>query len=366
MSTSTPALDRTVLRHIGPQPERYCAGTYWNATVVRFDGAVYVISRRAILTLVTIAGCNANCRFCSNEITFTPGGRFLRFDERVSRAIELARLASIDKIAYTGGEPTVAPASLLALVAATAPRFRTARLHTNGVGLLRATGAGEAPLVDALIDAGLTGVSVSVAHFDRARNAEIMRFKTAWTGLTDDDLRAIAARNERPSFSARLSCVLCAGAVDDLDGVLQYVAWGGALGFRSFIFRATAGIPDAYAKATPHAHYNAGTHTGIDELTEALERRPGWCQVFAEHKSDSHVHVLRHAQLGQVVLDESSEEPDPDDKVRRLTMMPNGVLYTSWIDARSNVFADDEERTLRDAARELGRVRGGASGAAQR
>ena len=62
------------------------------------------------------------------------------------------------------------------------PGFRRSRLHTNGSGLFKdvVTDDGSARrLLPALISAGLTGASVSVAHFDKAANEAVMRFNAA-------------------------------------------------------------------------------------------------------------------------------------------------------------------------------------------
>jgi molybdenum cofactor biosynthesis enzyme MoaA len=349
---------RYVVHYIGQTPELYNGKTYWNASVVAFDGLTFVISHRAILTLVTTTGCNAACHFCSNEITFTPNGPYLKYDERVARVKDLALLSGISKVAFTGGEPTASPGKLYDLVRHVSPGFKKARLHTNGYGLFHEvdTSHGNHPLLDALIDAGLTGASISVAHFDSAINAKIMRFKTRWKGLDDDMLRRIASRRNH-SFSPRLSCVLTAEGVYDVAGILDYIAWGRGLGFKKFIFRSSSGIGDQYSKQTEFTAFNKMNHLAIDPLTEELQRLPGWKEIFSQHKSDSHVHVYKMDNEITVDIDESSEEEDPDDKVRRLTVMPNGVLYSSWIDPYSYLFSEDREQATASALQELPTLR---------
>jgi molybdenum cofactor biosynthesis enzyme MoaA len=347
--------ERRVVHRIGSTPENYSDEVYWNASVVAFDGAEYVISRRAILTLVTIAGCNAACKFCSNEITFTTKGPYLTHGARLERVTQLALLAGIRKIAYTGGEPTVSPQRLYNLVASTARRFSKARLHTNGLGLLNPvpTDEGEQILLDALIGVGLTGASISVAHFDPDVNNSIMRFKTVRRGLDEQALMQIGSRASTKPFSARLSCVLSPDGIKDLDDILAYVAWGRRLGFRKFIFRSPSGIPDMYAKPTEYSRYNAETHISIDPITEALGAKRRWVETFSQHKTDSHVHTYRVEDEVLVDIDESSEEADPDAKIRRLNVMPTGIVYTSWIDPYSYLFDDDRERAELDGRREL-------------
>ena len=357
MSTNS---QRYVIRRIGPSPEVYNGATYWNANVLAFDGQVLIVSHRAILTLVVTAGCNAACRFCSNEITFTPHGPYLTYDERLQRVKDLAILAGITKVAFTGGEPTANPRKLYDLVKQIIPGFKKARLHTNGYGLFHEveTSSGKQPLIEAVIAAGLTGVSISVAHYDTTINRQIMRFKTQWLGLDEDTLRRIATyrlkeKNGGHSFSPRLSCVMTHDGVKDVSTILEYIAWGRRLGFKKFIFRSPSGIPDQYSKQTDFTVYNRDHYINIDTITEKLELLEGWRETYRQHKSDSHVHVYRVDDEITVDIDESSEEADPDDKVRRLSVMPNGITYTSWIDPFSYLFPDDAERATSDARKEL-------------
>jgi hypothetical protein len=351
-SPETSAGERRIVRRI-TDPELVGGREYWNCNVVRFDGATYIFSHRAILTLVTVAACNAACKFCSNEITFTPSSPYLRYGDRLERALAFARTAGVTKIAFTGGEPTANPQKLYDLVESTTPGFERARLHTNGFGLLREVLVGEEErlqLIDALIGAGLTGASLSVAHYDPDLNHLVMRHKGSWRGITDDELRSLAARaNGR--FNPRLSCVLTHEGVRDLDGILRYIEWGVGLGFKRFIFRSCSGIPDAYRKPTDYSDYNAGNYIPIEPIVDEMRKLPDVEERFAQHKSDSHVHVFGIGDVS-VDIDESSEEPDPDPKIRRLNVMPNQVVYTSWIDPLATLFPEDREVAFVAAQRE--------------
>ncbi|MNV73408.1 hypothetical protein D3C71_1665550 [compost metagenome] len=71
------------------------------------------------------------------------------------------------------------------------------------------------------------------------------------------------------------------------------------------------------------------------------------------------MHVYKYKKEITVDIDASSEEPDPDNKIRRLIVMPNTVAYKSWIDPHSNLFEDQTELAkfyARQELPELGRV----------
>lgn len=334
-------------------PEEHEGAVYWNCNIVRLDGCTYVLSHRAILTLVVSAACNAACKFCSNEVTFTPPGPFLRYDERLGKVRDFALAGGVRKIAYTGGEPTANPQRLYDLFARMTPGFDRSRLHTNGFGLFRPVESegGEALLLDSLIHAGLTGVSISVAHHDPDVNRTVMRFKGAWQGMSDDDLRQVAAR-ACGTFQPRLSCVFTHESVRTLDDVVEYLEWGRSLGFHRFIFRSCSQIPEEFQKSTEFSHFNSANYLSIDPIVDELDRRPGFERTFRQRKSDSRVDTYRWRDVS-FDIDEASEEADPDLKIRRLIVMANGMAYTSWIDPLSVLFEEDRPAAAAAQQREF-------------
>lgn len=342
------------LKKVFKEPEDYNGVRYWNANLIEFEGNEYIVSHKAILTLVTISMCNAACKFCSNDITFTPNGKFLQHNEKLDRILKLAKLGGVKKIAFSGGEPTANPQSLYNLCKTTIPMFEKSRIHTNGFGLLKKvdTGSGNQFLLDSLIELGLSGASLSIAHHDDDINQEIMRFKGKWLGLNEDSIREIASRSSN-TFSIRMSCVLTSKGIKSVEDIIAYVEWGRSLGVKKFIFRSPSWIPTEYAKETAITRYNRVNHVDIDPITDELDKRRDFKIMFSEHKTDSHVHVYKYDNEITIDIDASSEEPDPDEKIRRLVVMPNEVLYKSWIDPLSNVFSDDRAVTLFSANEEL-------------
>ncbi len=354
---------RRVVRRIGAEFEQVGDGRYQNCNVLHFDGNEYVFSHRAILTLVTTAACNAACKFCSNEVTFTPSGPYLAPSPQLERTVAFAELAGVTKVAYTGGEPTAAPQKLYDLVRTVSPRFRRSRLHTNGFGLPRPvqTPDGERALLPALIDAGMTGVSVSVASHITEDNHRVMRLKGKWDGLSDDDLRYISAHSDE-RFSPRLSCVLTHESVLTADDIIGYVDWGVGLGFRRFIFRSCSQIPDEFTKVTDFSDFNSSSYIPIEPIVLRLREHGDFRETYQQHKTDSHVHVFERSDGVVIDIDESSEEVDPDPKIRRLNVMPDGVTYTSWIDPRSWLFPDEADRAATSIRKELPLLLAGGCG----
>ncbi|MFB6718601.1 radical SAM protein [Kribbella sp. NPDC056345] len=348
ISSTEPATDHRghVVQTVGPEGAEIDGRVYQNFNLVEFDGRRFIFSHRAILTLVVIAACNAGCKFCSNEITFTPSGPYLSWNARLARVKEFAQLAGVTKIAYTGGEPTLHPQKFVDLVTNMSRGFARSRAHTNGWGLFKPVEVRghTTELLPALINAGLTGISISVAHHDPGVNRQVMALPRSWGGMSDAALSAVA-ECASDHFTPRLSCVLTEDGVSSVDDIIDYLTWGRRLGFRKFIFRTCSEIPDGFKKATDFSAYNDSNARSIEPISREFQDRLGAELVYRQRKSDSKVDVFKWEDV-TVDIDESSEEEDPDPKIRRLNVMPDGVTYTSWISPTSNLF--DDERPIVD------------------
>src|SRR4051812_44055140 len=112
--------------------------------------------------------CNIRCVYCMPEVvTFLPRSSLLSFEE-IERFVRVAASLGIDKIRLTGGEPLVRrdlPALVAKLVAI--PGIKDVGLTTNGVLL--------APMAQALWDAGLRRINVSLDTMDPARFLALTR-----------------------------------------------------------------------------------------------------------------------------------------------------------------------------------------------
>jgi len=338
---------RRVLRVIGKDTEIIDGVTYKNANQIEFDGVTYVVSHKAVLTLHTTNECNACCGFCCNGITFSSkDNRFLEQTQSLHRAVDFAKLGGIRNIAYSGGEPTSKPQDLVELVTLTLPHFQKGILHSNGYGMfieVEGNDGATRPLIEELVRLGIFGVTISRSHHDPQKNMMIMNFKGKFQGLTDEQLENFASLRSI-FFSPRLSCLMTKGGIENFNDVLDYITFGEQRGIQRFIFRLATGIPDEFAKKTIYAETNRELKIDLDELKTFLENA-GFKETFSLHKSDSHVHSMRRGNI-VVDLDQSSEEVDPDPKIRRMIFMPNDIVYTSWIDPSAILFRDDVDRVI--------------------
>ncbi|WP_319430255.1 GTP 3',8-cyclase MoaA [Mycobacterium sp. RTGN5] len=161
--------------------------------------------------------CNLRCTYCmpAEGLDWLPSDELLTQDE-LARLLSLAvtRLG-IDSVRFTGGEPLLYRGleNVVAAVAALRPRPEIA-LTTNGVGLARRA--------QALADAGLDRVNVSLDSLDAAHFAAITRRDRLADVL--DGLTAAAAADLGPvKVNAVLDPVTgLQDAVELLDYCLRY------------------------------------------------------------------------------------------------------------------------------------------------
>lgn len=347
-----------IIHKIGERTEQIGEYEYRNSKVVRFEGKTWVVSDKTILTVVALSACNSACQFCSNGVTFTPRGRYLKWGSNHERLMRFCFAAQIEKVAFTGGEPTLNPEALLALAGPFFRGVKKCRLHSNGFRILAPVKGSEGPepLVVALVRAGLNGLSLSVAHHDRATNEQVMRHGTRWAGLDDEAIRRAVTLGGERGLSIRLSCVMTHIGVRCVKDIDHYLAWGRSLGVKRFIFRSCSPIPAEYSQKSSFSKFSTDNWIDIRPIIRVFAGRTEWTSIFSQEKTDSFVHVFRHEDGTVVDLDESSEQVDPDPKVRRLILMPDGYAYTSWLDNRTRLFENPLENDAFCRRRSIVRV----------
>ena len=123
------------------------------------DRARAAARQASILVLRPTVHCNQDCGFCSaNEST----PNVWADPEQMKRAIARAARRGVERVSFSGGEPTLARELVSYVAVARRAGVRKIELVTNGVLLDRR------PRVQALVDAGLTHAFVSLHGHDEA------------------------------------------------------------------------------------------------------------------------------------------------------------------------------------------------------
>lgn len=149
--------------------------------------------------------CNLRCTYCMPEagLPWLPKPTLLDDDEVIRLVGVAVELLGVREVRFTGGEPLLRPglAGIVAAVARLAPRPEIS-LTTNAVGLDRT--------VDALVEAGLDRVNVSLDTLDPGRFRELAkRDRLAAT------LRGLEAAATAGLAPVKINTVLMRGVNDD-------------------------------------------------------------------------------------------------------------------------------------------------------
>jgi molybdenum cofactor biosynthesis enzyme MoaA len=142
--------------------------------------------------------CNLRCVYCmpSEGVKLTPEERLMTFDER-KRLISLFASHGVNKIRFTGGEPTINK-TLPALIAhcRSIPSIQSVGITTNGLVLKSQ--------LDRLCEAGLTHVNISLDTLQTNKYQQISRRDGKGLAMILSALYAALSRN----LVVKINCVL--------------------------------------------------------------------------------------------------------------------------------------------------------------
>lgn len=303
-------------------------------------GKSTMIYANSNLSVYSAQACNARCAFCVEELR--PASRGIALD--VQKTVEtddvryfgaledvLAALKPLSpSVSVTGGEPSqdARLPRILRMLQAHGARKRT--VTTNGSGLLDARDGRV--LIDWIAETEVAHLNVSRAHWDDRMNAKLMRYR----GSPDAQaLREIAARARRGGTRVRLSCVLVAGAVDDLDDVLAYLDFAGQCGVDNVIFRQLMKTDPATAKPNFVTRFSERRGVSMAPLLEKISHHPAfkfqrqvmgyyyYVEVWRFGRIDV---VFEGADLAQL---EYTKQTMPG-VVQELIFHPNARLASTW------------------------------------
>lgn len=230
--------------------------------------------------------CSARCVFCSEtlqhrEATVLSASLRPRPDYATGLRRALGELRGLPiGLSLSGLESTDDADWLLAVLAALAEHAAVSPveervLYTNAAGLARAEG--RARLLPALAALPLTRAEVSRHHFDAARNDAIMRFRPG-EAVREDGAFTAAVRATLAAVPVRLVCIIQAGGIADLAGMLVYLQWARELGVRDVVLREFSRLHDLYRdNATARAIH--GGRVAIEPLVLAALADPAFTPI---------------------------------------------------------------------------------------
>lgn len=305
---------------------------------VDFWGATRPVYANANLSIYSGAKCNARCGFCVEELRPASRGFALAQQRRVEPDDEryFASLQAVlqalrplnPSISVTGGEPSLDPR-----LPGILQRVRGARrltMTTNGTGLVRPdTGP---VLLDQLLTAGLRHLNISRASPDESHNRRLMQLDD---GPNPGQLQYIAQACQRAGARLRLSCALLRGEIDDLAGVLDYLAFARSLGIDNVIFRQLMATDARTHRPGPVLRFSEEHRAPLAPIWQAVSDHPGFTFVRQVVGYYYYVEVWRWRDV-DVVFEEADLARLEDTKqlwpqvIHELVLHPNGRLCSTW------------------------------------
>lgn len=155
--------------------------------------------------------CNFRCVYCMPEdAKFLPREELLTADEIV-RAVEVFSRLGVEKIRLTGGEPLMRPEVVeITRRLKAIPGIRIVSMTSNGFMLPH--------LAQALAEAGLDGINISLDSLDRQRFRQLAR-----RDYLDHVLAGIRAADEAHLRPLKINCVIMRGIND--QEVPDFLHW---------------------------------------------------------------------------------------------------------------------------------------------
>ena len=294
----------------------------------------------ANLSIYSAQACNARCAFCVEELR--PASRGIALDRQKTVEADDARyFAALDatlealrpldpSVSVTGGEPSQDPR--LPRILRTLERYgaRKRTVTTNGSGLLD-TREGR-PLIDWITATGVAHLNVSRAHWNDRVNAKLMRYRASPDAAA---LGEIVRRASDAGTRVRLSCVLVANAVDDMDGVRAYLEFAARVGVDNVIFRQLMKIDHETATENFVTRFSDRRRVDMGPLLAAISADPTFTFQHQVMGYYYYVEVWRHRGI-DVVFEgadlarlERTKTTMPDI-IQELIFHPNARLAATW------------------------------------
>lgn len=175
---------------------------------------------RSISILPIAKACQAKCAFCFSSSSLSSEQEPNKLNEEIVQiTLQQAKKAGAIRAVITGGgEPGLVPlAQLLRLIEQCRNAFDEVVMISNGYFLVKSSN-----VLEQLIEAGLSELSISRHHYDRQINARLM-------SLDIDSQRIATASHilhkKHPHFLFRWVCVLQQGGIDSEASLQSYIDW---------------------------------------------------------------------------------------------------------------------------------------------
>lgn len=325
----------------GRRQEEFHAENYTTKPFV-FDGKQKLVYDNANLSIFVNESCNANCKFCVDQLRFEGKGKMfvkgrISDDEEYFARLEevLQTLRPLNtSISITGGEPTKSPRLPRILRLVSKYNFRKRVITTNGSGLLDVV-AGKR-IIDHIVENGFHHLNISKTHYLENVNAWVMQFDNGY--FTNEQMAEVVKIAISGNVRPRLSCLLLKSGIHDVDGMMHYLDFFGAMCVDNIIFRETMDYDQSAMHNLPKLRFLEENKILLNDVWSQIDLMPSifkpimqvlgyyyYCEVYKYKGIDM---VTESANLAAI----DPQKAKAPDTVFEMVFHPNGNLNGSWIE----------------------------------
>ena len=215
--------------------------------------------------------CNADCKFCIEQIKTQNNGRINKVGKIKDKEIYIKRLDYIlgkirpfnPSISVTGGEPLLSPCFREALKILGKYNFRKVVITTNGTDIDKYT--------DDIIKAGISHVNFSRPSYNTEICQKIMRFREQQP--LNNTLMDAITKLEANGVRTRFNCIVSREGVCSLPEMRKYLSFVHSMGCRHVVFRELMS-------------FNEQEYKNEEKMTYAAENRVLMNDIWAEIEKD--------------------------------------------------------------------------------
>ena len=307
-----------------------------------FKGKQKSVYENANLSIFVNESCNADCRFCVDQLRFEGKGKtFIKEriadDEEYFTRLEevLSTLRPLNpSISITGGEPTKSHRLPRILKLVSKYNFRKRVITTNGSGLLDIVDGKR--IIDHIVENGFHHMNISKTHYLENVNANIMKFSNNY--FCNEQMREVVKVALSGNVRPRLSCLLLKSGISSIEAMMRYLDYYGEMGVDNIIFRETMDYDKSVMHNIPKLRFLEEQKIKLDDIWSEIDLlqhifRPitqvlgyyYYCEVYKYKNIDV---VMESADLSAI---DPQKEKTPNT-VFEMVFHLNGNRCGSWLE----------------------------------
>lgn len=277
--------------------------------------------------------CNADCRFCIEQIKTENTGRIIKcgkitdvdkYIDRLDKVLEAIRPYN-PSVSVTGGEPLISPAFSGVMKLLKKYKFRKTVITTNGTDILKHMGE--------IIDAGISHVNFSRPHYDEKIVQHIMRFRESMTSF--EELKTAIAYLEKNQVRTRFNCIIGKDGIDSVEEMKRYMDYIETLGCNHVVFREMMSFNEKASKNVEKREYFSSNRILMNDLWKVIDADEDF-QPFNSVRGHYYYIEMYNYKNISMVSERANLKCLEDERIKNMSYIyemvfhPNGNLCAEW------------------------------------